>query len=114
MSNKKEIKKLLKFAKKIVKEENYKKIKTIDNEEELLEVLKHSLVSAFKIENYNIEDSIKQLERKNKDLFFIKNKVMLIPSKIRHFQVDFSGKDFYKLVFLFNDVKKELENVRAV
>ncbi len=114
MKNKKEIRKLLRFAKKIVKKEHYKKIKKIDDDGELIEVLKHSLVSALKVENYSIEDSIKQLERKNKDLFFIKNKIMLIPSKIKHFQVDFNEKDFYKLVSLVDDIKKEIENVGAV
>ena len=114
MPNKKEIKRLLKFANKVMKKETYKKIKKIDNEEDLLEVLKHALVSTFKIENYNMEDSIKQLERKNIDIFFIKNKVILIPSKIKHFQVDFNEKDFYKLVSLFKDIKKEITNVRSV
>ena len=107
MQDSKEIKRLWKFARKIVKKETYKKIKKLKTEE-LSHTLKYSIISAFKYEYHLLLYEVKNLEKSNKDLFFLKNKLILIPSKIKHFEVDYNEADFYKLSNLIKEIKKEM------
>ena len=106
-----EQKNLFKIAKKIVKKETLRKIKKIKNAEEQKEDLTHSINSSLKQKLHDLEMRIKKLENQGKDVFFAKNKFLLVPSKIKHFQVEFDQKEFDKLVKLINDVEKEVENV---
>ncbi len=107
---KKELRSLMKMAKKIIKKETLKKIKSIPQEEQV-HALKFSLISYFKNEFHDLNIKIKNLENKKNDLFFIKNDLILVPSKIKHFAVDYNSSDFYKLSILIQNIKKELENV---
>ncbi len=111
---KKDARRILKIAKKIVKKETYKKLKKIKDEEELKKTAQYSIIASLEKEHYSIEKEIKELESRMKDVFFAKSKSLLIPSKISHFKVGFEKEEFYKLSKLLNDVKKELENIKNV
>ena len=101
----------MKMAKKIVSKETCKKINKIEDKDEAVHALRYSIISKFKILNHVIMDEINNLEKESKDVFFAKNGSLLIPSKIKHLQVDFNEGDFYKLLFLVDKVKRELKNV---
>lgn len=107
---KKELKSLFKMAKETLKKDSIKKIKSIPIEEQV-QALKFSLLSHFKSEFHNIKINIKELEDKKNDLFFIKNDFLLVPSKIKHFAVDYNESDFYKLSILLDNIKRELNNI---
>ncbi|GBE20085.1 hypothetical protein BMS3Abin17_00819 [archaeon BMS3Abin17] len=109
----KELKNLLKIAKKITKKEVYKKLKSINDEKELEHALKYSLISSLHIQCHKLEKEIEDLEKKSGDVFFARNKSLLMPSKIKHFQVSFDIKEFNKLHDLIKDIKKEIKNVQS-
>lgn len=104
----KDLKNLLKISKKIVKKSTFKKLKKIKDKTELIETTKYSIISSLEQEQFAIEKEIKKLEGQKKDVFFIKNKALLIPSKIKHFKINFSKREFYKVFKLLNDIKKEI------
>jgi hypothetical protein len=108
---KKDVKSILKLAKKIVAKDVYKKLKKVKDEEELREAAKYSLISALKKEEHEINNQIKKFEEESKDVFFAKNKALLIPSKIKHLQVEFDKKEFEKLMELLKEAKKEVANL---
>lgn len=105
------MKRLLRIAKKVVKREIFKKIKKVEDEEEKIKAMKYSIICALEEEEHRINKKIKRLENDSKDVFFIKNKAILIPSKIKHFKVDFENEDFSKLKKIIKEVNKEIENV---
>ena len=104
--------KIQKIAKKLLSKETLKKIKSLD-EEEKPHALQYSIISKLKLQHHELEKQIKELESQNKHLFYAKVKSALVPSKIKHFSIDFSNEEFYKLENLLNDIKKEIENVRT-
>ena len=107
----KEVKNLLKLAKKTVSKKIYGKFKKIGDENELMDTTKYAIISALKEDYQNMEIKIKGLENEMKDVFFAKNKLLLIPYKIKHFQVDFNKNDFNKVTQLFKSVQDEIKNV---
>lgn len=72
---------------------------------------KYSLVAALEREHHKIEKEIKKKEEKNKDVLILKNKSILVPSKIKHFRVEFSKDEFYKVYNLLKLIEKEVKNV---
>jgi len=110
---KKDVKSILKLAKKIVSKETYKKLKKIKYEGELEGAAKYALISSLKKEESEINNQIKKLQEKSKDVFFAKNKALLIPSKIKHLQVEFDEKEFDKLIELLKETKKEIAKVNV-
>jgi hypothetical protein len=107
-------KNLQKIAKKILNKETLKKINSLENEHDLAETLKFSIISELKIRHHNLEMQIKELEKENKHIFYAGIKSARVPAKIKHFAVEFSNEEFYKLSTLLNDIKKEIENARSV
>lgn len=107
-----QIKTLHKIAKSLLSKNTLKKISSLENEHDQTETLKFSIVSELKIRHHNLEMQIKELEKQNAHVFPAKIKSALVPSKIKHFRVEYSNEEFYKLVNLLNDIKKEIENVR--
>jgi hypothetical protein len=108
MKNQLKTKKLLKLAKEVVKKETYKKLKSIEDKIEQHAAVQYALVAALENEQYELNKEIKKLEENLKDVFIAKNKSLLIPSKIKHFQVEYDKDEFYKVRKLLNDIKKEI------
>ena len=108
---KKELNGLLKLSKKIVKKETYKKLKKIRDKNEAILAVRYTLISSLEQEYHAILEKINVLENESKDVFFIKNKSIIIPSKIKHFKVNFHEEEFYKLLSLLKNIKKEIRNV---
>jgi len=106
------IKPLKKIAKSILSKNALKKINSLENENEQEEALKFSIISELKLRHHELERQISELEKQKKHVFPAKVKSALFPSKIKHFQVEYSNEEFYKLRNLLDDIKKEIENVR--
>jgi len=109
---KKDVKSILKLTKKVVAKNVYKKLKKVKDKNELKEAAKYSLISALKKEEHEIRIQIKKLEEELKHVFFAKNKALLIPSKIKHLQVEFDKKEFDKLLKLLKETKKEISLIQ--
>ena len=106
-----ETRKLLKLAKKIAGKNVHKRLKRISDKDELKEATQYTIISSLKEEYQNMEIEIKRLEHQMKDVFFARNKLLRIPSKIRYFQINFDENEFDKLARLFESVRREIENV---
>jgi hypothetical protein len=108
---KRKIRQLLKLAKKIVKKGTYSKLKSIQDESEQLSAVQYTLISTLEEEHYLLEKEIKNFEKNLKDVFIAKNKSLLVPSKIKHFKVEFNKDEFYKVHKLLNDIKREIKKI---
>lgn len=105
---KKDVNNLLKLSKRIVSKNIYENLKKITDEEELKNAVQYSVNSALMSEYYTLKTEIEKLEEKKIDVFFAKNKIFLIPSKIKHFQVDFDEDEFNKLAESFGYIRSEI------
>jgi|WetSurMetagenome_2_1015567.scaffolds.fasta_scaffold572501_2 hypothetical protein len=108
---KRKIRQLLRLAKKVVKKETYKKLKSVEDEPEQLSAIQYAMIAALEKEHYTLDKEIKNLEKDLKDVFTAKNKSILVPSKIKHFEVAFNKDEFYKVYRLLNDIKKEIQKI---
>jgi len=88
----------------------YRKLKAIGEEQELEETLQNSIISHLKIKHRELEKQISKLVRKDQHALHAKNKTLLVPSKIKHFAIEFDKDEFYKLSRLLNDIEKEVKN----
>lgn len=111
MDEKKEIKKLMLIAKKIVPKSIYKKIKLIENLKEKREVLRYSIKVNLELKFEELKNKIKKLEEHGKDIFFISLKMSVFKSKIKLFSATLNDNDFIKAIDLFNEVEKEIKHV---
>ena len=107
----KEVRRLRKFVKKVVSKKIYKKIKSIKNQDEKLEVIKYSLKTGLEIKLHQLKQKIKEREKKKKDVFYASTNIGLLESKIKLFNTTFHKKDFEKVLDLFKKIEKELKNV---
>ncbi len=108
---KKELKILNKISQKILKKEILKKIKTIEDINERLNALKHSLKSALDLEIYDLQKKIREMKKANKDVFFEEMKLSMIKNKIKLFTATYSKKDFNSAFSLIKELKKEVKDV---
>ena len=108
---KKSVNSMLKLSRGIVNKSTYKKLKKIKEKQEFTETTQHAIVSALKHEYLKMEIKIKSLESQEKDIFFAKNKVMIIPSKIKNLQANFNQTEFNSLKKTFRSAKEEIKNV---
>jgi hypothetical protein len=54
---------------------------------------------------------LKDLEKKEVDVFVIFAKTNLLKSKIKYFNTTFHKKDFIKIMGLFEEIQKEIDNI---
>jgi hypothetical protein len=111
MDEKKEIKKLMYIAKKIVPKSVYKKIKLIKNLSEKREVLTYSIKVNLELKFEDLKNKIKKLEEHGKETFFIGLKMSVFKSKIKLFSATLNDNDFIKAIEIFNEVEKEIKHV---
>jgi hypothetical protein len=110
---KREVRKLMKLAKKIVGGETYKKLFSIKKESELEPAVKYILVETLEKDAHNLGKKIRYMKQYGKDVFFAENKYLLLDSKIKHFEASFDEKDYFKIEKIVNDIKKEVANVKS-
>lgn len=94
---------LLKLAKKVVEKQTYKKLKKLPQEEKL-QAIKYSIISALEKKHH-------ELSKKVAKNFTAKTKLLALPSKIKHFKVNYDKDEFYKVYKLIRDIEKEIKNV---
>ncbi len=106
----KELKKLKKIHKRVVGK-NLDKINKLKSLEDKKEALKYIITSHLKTKHLDLETKIKKLKGKGKDTFFAETKLILLPHKIKFFNVTHDEKDLEKILNLFKNIEEELENV---
>jgi len=108
---KERLKSLLFMGKKVVPKDVLKKIKKIKDKHEKIDVLKHAITSNLDLKLHRLEMNLKDLEKKEVDVFVIFAKTNLLKSKIKYFNTTFHKKDFGKIMDLFKEIQKEIDNI---
>jgi hypothetical protein len=111
MDEKKEIKKLMLIAKKVIPKNVYKKIKLVDDLHEKKELLKYSIRVNLELKFEDIKNKINKLEENGKNTFFVNLKMNVFKSKIKLFSATLNDDDYIKAIDIFNDVEKEMKHV---
>jgi hypothetical protein len=109
MVNKKEVKRLQKFAKQILKKSILKKIKEVKDLEWKEETIKYSIKSALENKYDLLLKKEKKLEHQGKDVFFVSTKIHSLKYKINLFIATYHKKDFDNILKGFEDVGKEIK-----
>jgi predicted site-specific integrase-resolvase len=99
------------FAKKIIPKEILKKIKKIEDKHEKIDTLKHAISSNLDLKLHRIEMDLKDLNKKEVDVFVIFAKANLLKMKIKYFNTTFHKKDFEIIVKLFKEIEQELDEI---
>jgi hypothetical protein len=105
------LKSLLFMGKKVVPKKTLKKVKKIKDKHEKKDVLKHAISSNLDLKLHRIEMDLKDLEKKEIDVFVIFAKTNLLKSKIKYFNTTFYKKDFKIIMDLFKNIQKEIDNI---
>ena len=113
MQDKKEIKRLLGFAKKILPKQTYKKLRKLGKEtgEEKQETIKYSIKARLERLLDYFENKIKDLKKQGKDVFFIETKLHSLKGKVRLFTATYCKKDFKGIKKTAEKIQEEIENV---
>ncbi len=109
MEDKKEVKRLLGFAKKIVTKSTYKKLKTLKTGRE--EAIKYSIKARLDNVSDYFEKKIKTMKKEGKDVFFVETKMHSFKGKIKLFTATYYKKDFVGIRNLVKEIQKEMKNV---
>jgi len=105
------LKTLLFVGKKVVPKEILRKIKKIKDKHEKADVLKHAISSNLDLKLHRLEMDLKDLEKKEVDVFVIFAKANLLKLKIKYFNTTFHKKDFQVIMKLFKEIQKEIDNI---
>jgi hypothetical protein len=89
----------------------YDKLIKIKDKSEQEEALKYSLVSYLEKEYHHLEKRVNEMEQKEKDVFFAKAKLLLVPSKIKFVKAGYYKSEIDKVINLLNNIKEEINNV---
>jgi len=110
MVDKKEVKKLMGFARRILNKGTYKKLSKLD-EDEKEETIKHAIKTRLNNEFEDLKDKTNKMKKQGKDMFFIETKLHSLNGKIKLFTATYHKRDFVKMKKLFNGISKEIKNV---
>jgi hypothetical protein len=111
MTEKKEVKKLFKFAKKVVSRGILRKIKRLESDKDKIEVLRYSIKTGLELGYEKMKIDLKKKEEEKKDIFIISTKMSLLKSKIKLFDATFHESDFINVIRLFEEIAGGLKNV---
>ena len=89
----------------------YLKIIKIKDQKEKEEVLKYSIISYLDKEYDHLEKKEQEMEQKKQDIFFVKNKLLMLSSKIKFVKATYHKEEIEKAINLINDIKKEIKDV---
>jgi len=106
---KKEYKKVLAVAKKILNKEQLKKIKNIKATSDRTEGLKYLIHSLLRIRIHDLELEVAKVHKK--ELLIIESKVRLLKAKIKVFISTYHARDFAIVEKLIKEINKEINNV---
>jgi hypothetical protein len=110
MFDKKEVKILMKYAKRILNHSMYKKLKKVRDEDKT-ETVHHFIKTALLNAYDDLNQKAIELKKQKKDVFIIETKMNLLGSKIKLFSATFHEQDFIQMKKLFKQVRKEMKNV---
>ncbi|OGJ21189.1 hypothetical protein A3K73_05050 [Candidatus Pacearchaeota archaeon RBG_13_36_9] len=110
MTDKKETKRLMKFAKRILEKKSLKNLKKVEQEDKI-GAIKYLMKARLEREYDYLKERTESMKHKGSDVFFIETKLSLLGSKIKLFNVTHHKDDFINMANLFKQVQKEAENV---
>lgn len=105
---------LIRLARKRVERKRFKEIMAIKNEVELKEMLGRAIVLNLEKEKELIQSQIEQFERKFRDVFSVKAKLVMLSKKVEYFKVDYLHDEFKKLEILINSIRREIRELENV
>jgi len=108
---KKRVKKLLKLAKKVVGREVYGKLNEVKKVEDAEKTIEHAIITKLKNDFHDMDLQIEKMEEEKRDVFFARNKLLLVPGKIMHLQAGFEEEELKKVSQLLKVVRSEVKNV---
>jgi len=104
----KEYDSLLKISKGFVDKKNHKKINSLRNNEERINLLKYLIISKIKLMQIELE-MLTQNSKKVEDFEILLLKISNLSHKITLLEHNLNEKDFKKILSLINDIKKKVE-----
>jgi hypothetical protein len=110
MLDKKEVKRLMKYAKKILDRRVFKKLKKV-GEEDKIGAIHYAIKSKLDHDYEELKQDEIKLKKQKKDVFFAETRLNLLNSKIKLFVATFHKKDFTNMRKMFGQIEKELRNV---
>lgn len=113
MEDKKEAKRLMKFAKKILDRRSIKNLKKV-GEEDKIEAIEYAMRARLEREYIYLKEKAGKMERMGKDTFFIQTQLSLLASKMRLFNTTHHKADFINMANLFKQTEKEMRNVQSI
>jgi len=103
----KEYKDLLKISKGFIDKKHHKKIKSLKNEEEKINLLKYLIISKIKLMQIELEILLKN-SKKSADFEILLLKISNISHKITLLEHNLNEKDFKKIELLIDDIKSKV------
>lgn len=107
----KKLKELMKIAKSFLPKEKFLKLKKIEEVSERLEAVQYSLARALEQKYREIEVTVSNLPKGTSSDLIINTKLLMIPPKIKNFEVEYDKGEFYKVLKLFSDIEEEVKHV---
>jgi hypothetical protein len=106
--HKKEHKKLLSISKGFLDKEHHKKINSLKEDHEKVELLKYLIISKMKLMQLELEILLRtSKDIENAEILLLKT--LNLPHKITLLEHNLNEKDFKKILSLINDIKKKVE-----
>ncbi len=110
MEDKKEARRLMKFARRILDNSSLKKLKKIEGEDRI-SAIKYAMKARLEREHDYLKKDVKKMEKAGKEVFFLETKLDLLNSKIKLFNAALHKSDFINMANLFKQIQKEAEDV---
>ena len=104
----KEYDNLLKISKGFVDKKNHKKINSLRNKEERINLLRYLIISKIKLMQIELEMLTKN-SKKVEDFEILLLKISNLSHKITLLEHNLNEKDFKKILSLINNIKKKVE-----
>ncbi len=108
MEDKKEVKRLLGLAKKIVTKSTYKKLTALKTEKE--EATKYAIKTRLDHVLDHFEKRIISLKKEGKDTFIAETKLHTLKGKVKLFNVTHHKRELNSIRKIFKEIQKEMKN----
>jgi citrate synthase len=105
------LKTLVYSAKQIVPKATRKKIRKLKDYHEKIEAYNHAIMSNFDLRVHRIEVHIKDLDKKEVDMFHLFTKTNLLKSKIKYYYTTYHKEDFDRAIKLLKEIEKLIDNL---
>ena len=98
-------------AKKVVSKETRNKAKKIKDKHERIDALSNSVMSQLDLKFHSIETVLKDLEKKEVEVFHLFAKAKLLKSRIKYYNITHHKEDFVKVISLLGEIEKDLDSL---